>query len=105
MSVGAIGAIGALGIGSMGGLGAAAGANALTPGSMSAALGSTNGVAKSAAAVQMGSPAPSAKVDISFAAQSVQSGDSAQAGTSMGELAQALIVALMLELLQNSQAK
>ena len=105
MSVGAIGAIGALGIGAMGDMGAAANANALTPGSMLMVLGSANGVAKSAATVQMASPAPSTKVDISGAAQSSLSNDGVQAGTSMGELAQALILALLLEMLQKSQAQ
>lgn len=108
MSIGAVGAIGAVGVGSLGGLGGlggAAGANALMPGSMSMVQGSADGVAKSAATVQMASPAPSTRVDISASARSSLSGDGGQADTTMGELAQALIVALMLELLQNGKAQ
>jgi hypothetical protein len=105
MSIGAVGAIGAIGVGSLGGLGGAAGANALMPGSMSMVQGSADGVAKSSATVQMASPAPSTRVDISSSARSSLSGDGGQADTTMGELAQALIVALMLELLQNGKAQ
>lgn len=105
MSIGAIGAIGAIGIGSLGGLGAAAGANALMPGNMSTVLGAADGASKSAATVQMASPAPSTRVDISASARSSLSGDGVQTDTTMGELAQALIVALMLELLQNDKAQ
>lgn len=102
MSIGAIGAIGAVGVGSLGGMGAAAGANALMPGSMSTVQGAADGAAKSAAAVQMAGPAPSSKVDISETARSSLSGEGAWSDASMDELAQALIVALMLELLQSS---
>lgn len=103
-AIGAIGAIGAVGIGAMGGMRAAAGAHAPNPGGMVTMTGSANGVAKSAAAEQMASPSPSTKVDISGAGHSAFSRDGVQAGTSMADLVQALILALLLESL-NQQGK
>jgi hypothetical protein len=96
-AIGAIGGIGAVGIGAMGGMSAAAGAHASNPGGMVTMTGSANGVAKSAAAEQMASPSPSTKVDISMAGHSALSRNGVQPGTSMAELVQALILALLLD--------
>lgn len=104
MSAGAIGGVGAIGVGAMGGMGAGAQAGALTPGGMLMILESANGVAKSVATQQMASLAPSAVVDISGAAQTSLASDGLQVDASMGELAQTLIVALLLQLLLGSQS-
>ena len=103
MSAGAIGGVGAVGLGAMGAMGAGAQAGALTPGGMLMILESANGVAKSAATLEMARLAPSAVVDISGAGQSSLATDGLQGSASMGELAQALILALLLQLLQGNQ--
>ena len=103
MSVGAIGALGAVGIGAMSGMGAAGVANALASGGAVASVGSADGVVKSTAAARTAGPTPSTRVDISGAARSTLAGDGIRAQASMSELAQALILALLLQLLQNSQ--
>ncbi len=96
MSVGAIGAMGALDTRSVMGMeffgqtGPFMPRNTLMPFG-TADVGSPN-------AVQAPSMVPSTKVDISDAARSAFAGGGP--GTNMGDLAQALIIALMLQLLQ-----
>ncbi|MFZ4479997.1 MAG: hypothetical protein ACOYNZ_08925 [Rhodoferax sp.] len=80
MSIAAVGAVGGLGIGSIGGM----------------------RVARQPSPVQTASSAPSTMVELSDAAKSSGSSEGLHAGASMSELAQALIVALMLQLLQGN---
>ncbi len=100
MSVGAIGAIGAVGIGSMGAMGFVGQAGALDQGAAVAVLGAANALTKSAAAAQASGLSPSTSVDISAAALSCLAADGQVAGVGASDLAQALILALMLQLLQ-----
>ena len=91
MSTAAIGTIGTLGAGSMGGMGALGG--------MAKILPFPGAVANVGSAVEVGAPPSSTKVDISDAAKKAAA-DGVPAVQSMGELAQALIVALLLQMLE-----
>ena len=88
MSLGAIGAMGSLGAGSTMGMG-------FSSRLMNADFGS---------AILVEAPAmmPSTSVDISDAARLALANDGQQSGSSMAELAQALIIALMLQMLQGN---
>ena len=88
MSTAAIGTIGTLGAGSMGGMGG-----------MAKVLPFPGAVANVGSAVEVGAPPSSTKVDISAAAKKAAA-DGVPAVQSMGELAQALIVALLLQMLE-----
>ncbi len=81
MSIAAVGAIGGIGIGSLGGM------NLARQPSPIQTLGLT--------------PSPSTKVDLSGAAQSSLVSDGQQS-QSMSELAQALIIALMMAMIQGN---
>jgi len=98
VTIGAIGAVGGIGIGST--IGMATAAQALVQ------LASANVAAPSAVADSASALKPSTVVTLSQAAQDqiargLLSGESTQLGASFGELAQALILALMLQLLEN----
>jgi sorbitol-specific phosphotransferase system component IIBC len=59
-----------------------------------------SGVALVGSAVDVASPPSSTKVEISVAAKTAAAADVVPAGLSMSELAQALLVALLLQLLE-----
>jgi hypothetical protein len=92
MSTAAIGTIGTLGAGFMGGMGAL--------GDMAKILPFPGAVANVGSAVEVGAPPPSTRVDISAAAKTAAA-DGVPVVQGMGELAQALIVALLLQMLEN----
>jgi hypothetical protein len=92
MSTTAIGAIGTFGAGSLGGMG--------TLGGMAKILPFPGAVANIGSAVELASPPSSTRVDISAAAKTAAAADGEPAGQSMSELAQALIVALLLQMLE-----
>jgi hypothetical protein len=102
MSIGAIGAMGSLGAGTLMGTGFSGQAGSLTPGHMVTPFGTANAEPRSANAVPAAGQVPSAKVDISDAARSALSSDGLQSGAGMADLAQALILALLLQLLQGN---
>ncbi len=98
MAIGAIGSVGAVGIGSTMGISAAA--------QVLVQLASVSALPASAAAVDTAGIKPSALVTISQLAQDQAAQDSlfgqgSEFDVTFGELAQALIVALMLQLLEN----
>lgn len=92
MSTAAIGTIGTLGAGSMGSMGGLGGTAKILP---FAGAATTTG-----SAVEVASTPSSTKVDLSAAARKAAAADGVQTGQTMGELAQALIVALMLQMLE-----
>jgi hypothetical protein len=89
MSTAAIGTIGTLGAGFMGAMG-----------DMAKILPFPGAVANVGSAVEVGAPPPSTRVDISAAAKTAAA-DGVPVVQGMGELAQALIVALLLQMLEN----
>jgi hypothetical protein len=89
MSTAAIGTIGTLGAGFMGAMG-----------DMAKILPFPGAVANVGSAVEVGAPASSTRVDISAAAKTAAA-DGVPVVQGMGELAQALIVALLLQMLEN----
>jgi len=92
MSTAAIGTIGTLGAGFAGGMGALGG--------MAKVLPFATGVTTAGSPVEVARSPASTKVDISTAARKAAAADGVPAAQSMGELAQALIVALLLQLLE-----
>jgi len=92
MSAAAIGTIGTLGAGFTGGMGAL--------GDMTKILPLPGAVANVGSTVEVGAPPSSTKVDISAAAKKAAAADGVPAVQSMGELAQALMVALLLQMLE-----
>jgi len=101
VNVGALGGMGGMGVGSAMGLGAAT--------QVLVQLASTNAVAPTGTAAGFSSLTPSAVVTISQlaqeqAAQALLSGQGAQSDATFGELAQALILALLLQLLEPTKA-
>ena len=91
MSAAAIGTIGTLGAGFTGGMGALGG--------MAKILPLPGAVANVGSTVEVGAPPPSTKVDISAAAKTAAA-DGVPVVQGMGELAQALIVAMLLQMLE-----
>ena len=89
MSIGVVGSIGGFGAGSLGGMDG-----------MLSVLPLPGAVANVGSAVEVGAPPSSTKVDISAAAKKAAAADGVPATQSMGELAQALIVALLLQMLE-----
>ena len=89
MSTAAIGTIGTLGAGFVGGMGGTA-----------KVLPFASGVTTAGSPVEVASSPASTKVDISTAARKAAAADGVPAVQSMGELAQALIVALLLQMLE-----
>ena len=89
MSTAAIGTIGTLGAGFMGGMG-----------DMAKILPFPGAVANVGSAVEVAGSPSSTKVDISVAAKTAAA-DGVPVVQGMGELAQALIVALLLQMLEN----
>jgi hypothetical protein len=89
MSTAAIGTIGTLGAGFIGAMG-----------DMAKILPFPGAVANVGSAVEVGAPASSTRVDISAAAKTAAA-DGVPVVQGMGELAQALIVALLLQMLEN----
>jgi hypothetical protein len=89
MSTAAIGTIGTLGAGFVGGMGG-----------MAKVLPFASGVTTAGSPVEVASSPASTKVDISTAARKAAAADGVPAVQSMGELAQALIVALLLQMLE-----
>jgi len=104
MSGGAIGAVGGIGVGSMGGMGASGQMAMVAQSGMTGRTSAAESVAKPAATAKTAVLEPSAKVVISDAAQALRAGDGVQSGVSIGELAEALIVALLLQLLEHKQS-
>jgi len=92
MSTAAIGTIGTLGTGFIGGMGAL--------GAMAKVLPLASGVTATGLPAEVTSTPSSTKVDISGAAKKAAAADGVPATQSMGELAQALIVALLLQMLE-----
>jgi len=90
MSMGTIASLSAMGMGSMAGLGATAQASALTTPSTPMPLPELPS---------------STVVNISSAARSTLAKNGMQAEASMGDLIQALIIAMMLQMLQGVQVK
>lgn len=99
MTVGTIGAIQGFGYGSLAGLSAAGPVGAAAPGQLAELLRSSTSGGQLIDAVNASNLPPGTKVAISDAAQALLSGDSSQNNVSFGELAQALIVALILLML------
>ena len=89
MSTAAIGTIGTVGAGFVGGMGG-----------MAKVLPFASGVTTAGSPVEVASSPASTKVDISTAARKAAAADGVPAVQSMGELAQALIVALLLQMLE-----
>lgn len=100
MSVAAIGSIGAVGVGSLGGMDFAAHAGALAQGRMPSMLDPANAMTNSVAMGQTPGITASASVEISSGARSSLASDGLQSGPGMSDLAQALIAAMLLQLLQ-----
>ena len=100
MSVAAIGSIGAVGVASLGGVDYAGFADALSQGRMVRMLDPANAVTKSEATAQTTGITASASVEISSDARSSLASDALQAGPGMSDLAQALIAAMLLQLMQ-----
>ena len=100
MTTSAIGSIGAMSIGSISGFGAASPIGAATSGDL-AGLGTNDLLVQLLDLINKSTLSPSSKVAISDAATGMLQGDSSSsAGASMAEMSQALIVALMLQLLK-----
>ncbi len=99
MALGSIGAIQGINYGSLAGLGAASQAGAAAPGGLASLLGSSTSTGQLIDAVNTSNLPAGTKVAISDAAQALLSGDNSQTQSSFGELAQALIIALMLQML------
>lgn len=99
MTVSAIGPVGTVGIGSIAGLGGTSAATGIAASSMAGSTGSAEAMMQLIQLINDSTLAPSAKVAISDAAQSLISGGNGSDGASMAELSQALIVALMMQLL------
>ena len=74
-----------------------------TGSSVIAGMGAVDGVEKLVAAAKALSPEPSTTVTISEAGRALRAADGVQPGASIGELAEALIVALLLQLLENKK--
>jgi len=102
MSIGAIGATGSLGAGTWMGIGFAGQAGSLAAGDMMTPFGTARAEPRSSDAVPEAGAVPSAKVAISDAARSALSSDGLQSGGGMADLAQVLILALLLQLLQGN---
>lgn len=94
MSLGTISAIGAFGAGSMGGVGG-----------MAKILQFPIGVAKAGLAVEVANSPSSTEVNLSATAKSSAAADGVPAGQSMSDLAQALIVALLLQMLESKSVQ
>lgn len=105
MSIGAVGALGATGFRSMNVMSAGGRAGAHTPVGLTMRSGSANLRARQAGAQQSLPKASSTSVNISSAARTSLASDGLQTKSSMGELAQALIIALMLQMLQGTPGK
>ena len=99
MVLGSIGAIQGVSYGALAGLGAASQFSATAPGGLASSLGSSNSMGQLIDAVNASNLPASTKVAISDAAQTLLSGDNSQTQSSFGELAQALIIALILQML------
>ncbi|MSQ51861.1 MAG: hypothetical protein EXR28_08230 [Betaproteobacteria bacterium] len=98
MNISAIGPMAASSIGSLSGLGGASPTCGASAGGIAASLGSTDVLTQLLDLINSASLSPASKVAISDAAKVILDGDDGSA--SMGELSQALIVALLLQLLE-----
>lgn len=100
MTTSAIGSIGAASIGSISGFGTASPISAAASGDL-AGLGTNDLLVQLLDLINKSTLSPSSKVAISDAASGMlQADSSSSAGASMAEMSQALIVALMLQLLK-----
>ena len=100
MTTSAIGSIGSASIGSISGFGAASPISAAASGDL-AGLGTNDLLVQLLDLINKSTLSPSSKVTISDAASGMLQGNSSSpAGASMAEMSQALIVALMLQLLK-----
>ena len=101
MTTSAIGSIGAMSIGSISGFGSASPINAASSGDLAGSQGTNEMLMQLLDLINKSSLSPSSKVAISDAATGMlQSDSSSSNGASMADLSQALIVALMLQLLK-----
>lgn len=98
MTVSTIGPIATGGFGSLAGLGGTSRIGGASASDIAGSLGTTDVLTQLLDLINSASLSPSSKVAISDAAKGILEGDSGSA--SMGELSQALIVALMLQLLK-----
>ena len=99
MAVSAIGPTGAMATGSLSGLGGASSPAAAAAGGLSASLGTQELLMQLLDLINKSTLSESSKVAISDTAKGML-GNAEADGPSMGELSQALIVALMLQLLE-----
>jgi len=99
MVLGSIGAIQGISYGSLARLGAASQVGTTAPDGLASLLGSSDSMGQLIDAVNASNLPAGTKVAISDAAQALLSGDNGQTQPSFGELAQALIIALMLQML------
>jgi hypothetical protein len=99
MTISAIGAVGT-GLAPLAGLGGISTSGGIVASTLTGSSGSAEALMQLIQLINDSSLAPSAKVAISDAAESLIANDSGADTASMGELSQALIVALMLQLLE-----
>lgn len=106
MNISAIGSIGGGGLASIGGYASLAGLGGTSriagaPSSdIAGSLGSTAVLSQLIEQMNSARLSPSTKVAISDAAKNILGGESGSTGANMGELSQALIVALLMQLLE-----